>query len=201
MLNNYEENATTPSPNPGAFGGHELFDTHEAIGTVVGALEHYVLYSEHVQDQELTSMMNRQKDFLTQMYNTIVHTLTSGQVPNVKTQVYEMLEGHQSTYGMSPSAPKSPIQTTNELNDECISSAILGHLKAISTGFTTTALEATNPILRRIFADSIPNTIEMAYEVYLYQNKHKYYQVPQLQAQDMQSLRNNFAPIQTGMSH
>lgn len=202
MLNENNQQETPASlANQQSFGGHELFDAHEAIGTVINTLDHFVLYSDYVQDQELSAMMNRQKNFLTQMYNTIVHTLTSGQVPNVKTQVYEMVEGHDSTYGMSQTAPKSPIQTPNELNDECISSAILGHLKAISTGFTTTALEATNPIFRRIFADSIPNTIEMAYEMYLYQNKHQYYQVPQLQMQDMQMIRNSYAPIQTGMSH
>lgn len=202
MLNeNKQQETTTPLANQQSFGGHELLDAHEAIGTLIGTLDHFVVYSSYVQDQELTSILNRQKEFLTQMYNTIVNTLTSGQVPNIKTQVYEMVENHHSTYGMSQSAPKSPIQTPNELNDECISSAILGHLKAISTGFTTTALEATNPILRRIFADSIPNTIEMAYEVYLYQNKHQYYQVPQLPVQDMQMIRNSFAPVQTGLSH
>ncbi|HEX6594725.1 MAG TPA: spore coat protein, partial [Bacillota bacterium] len=43
---------------------------------------------------------------------------------------------------------------------------------------------------------------EMAYEVFLYQNKHHYYQVPQLQQQDMQELINSFAPIQGGtMTH
>ena len=202
MLNeNNQQETTTPLSNQLSFGGHELFDAHEAIGTVINALDHYVLYSDHVQDQELSTMMNRQKEFLTQMYNTIIQTLTTGQVPTIKTQVYEMNEDHHSTYGMSQAAPKSPIQTSTELNDECISGAILGHLKAISTGFTTTALEATNPIFRRIFADSIPNTIEMAYEVYLYQNKHQYYQVPQLQMQDMQMIRNSYAPVQTGMSH
>src|SRR5699024_9539055 len=123
------------------------------------------------------------------------------QVPDIKTQVYEMVESHHSTYGMRQSAPKSPIQPPNELNDECMSSPILRHLKAISTGFTATALDATNRIISRIFADSIRNTIEMAYEVYLYQNTHQYYQVPQLPVQDMQMIRNSFAPVQTGLSH
>jgi len=82
------------------------------------------------------------------------------------------------------------------------SSILLGHLKGIATHFTTTALEATNPVLRRVFAGSIPNVIEMAYEMYLYQNKHQYYQVPQLQQQDMQALRQSYAPIMKGnISH
>jgi len=202
LLNqNNQQQSSTPAPNQQAFGGHELFDAHEAIGALVGTIEHYAISAEHVQDQELSTMMQRQKGFLTQMYNTIIDTLTTGQDPAVKTQVYKMEESNQSTYGMSPSAPKKPIQSVSELNDECISSAILGHLKGASTHLTTAALEATNPVLRRVFADSIPNTIEMAYEMYLYQNKHQYYQVPQLQAQDMQALRNSYAPIQGNISH
>src|SRR5699024_9179703 len=81
------------------------------------------------------------------------------------------------TFGMTPSAPKTPIQSASQIDDQCISSGILGHLKGIATHFTTTALEASNPVLRRIFADSIPNVIELGYEMYLYQNKHQYYQV------------------------
>lgn len=202
MLNqNNQQQASTNAPIQQAFGGHELFDAHEAIGAVVGTLEHFVIYNEHVQDPELTTIMQRQKGFLTQMYNTIVNTLTTGQDPAVKTQVYKMEESNLTTYGMSPAAPKKPIQSISELNDECISSAILGHLKGISTHFTTTALESTNPVLRRVFADSIPNTIEMAFEMYLYQNKHQYYQVPQLQQQDMQAIRNSYATMQGGMPH
>ncbi len=201
MLEQNNQQQTTQSMNQQPFGGHELFDADEAIGAVVGTLEHFVLYQEHVQDPELTTIMDRQKSFLTQMYNTIINTLTSGQDPAVPTQVYKMELNNQTTYGLSPSAPKTPIQSASELNDECISSAILGHLKGISTHFTTSALEATNPVLRRVFADSIPNTIEMAYEMYLYQNKHQYYQVPQLQQQDMQTIRQSYATVHSGPSH
>ena len=61
---------------------------------------------------------------------------------------------------------------------------------------TMAALETTNPVVRRVLADSVPNCIEMAYEISLYQNKHHYYQVPQLAQQDMQQLLNSFAPAQ-----
>ena len=58
---------------------------------------------------------------------------------------------------------------------------------------TMAATETCNPVVRRVFADSVPNCIEMAYELAIYQNKHHYYQVPQLAAQDMQQLLNSFA--------
>lgn len=191
----------TNTPPQMQFGGHELMEVHEAIGTVTAALEHYALYDQYIQDQELKEIVERQRTFVTQMYNTILDTLKSGKDPAVPTQTYEMQESNQTTFGMTPSAPKTPIQSASQIDDQCISSGILGHLKGIATHFTTTALEASNPVLRRIFADSIPNVIELGYEMYLYQNKHQYYQVPQLQAQDMQTIINSHAPISGNMTH
>lgn len=182
-------------------GGHELLDAHEAIGDLVGGMEQYLLFEEHIQDQELKSILQKHRSFLTQLYNTIVDTLKTGKDPAVPTQTYNMEQSNEVIYGMQPSSPKTPAQSINEINDECISSFMLGVLKQISSSFTTTALEATNPVLRRVFSDSIPNAIEMAYEIFLYQNKNQYYQVPQLQTQDMQTLSNSFTPIQGNMPH
>lgn len=184
-----------------SFGGNELFHAQESIGCVIDAMDQYLLFEQHIQDQELTSILQRHRSFLTQLYNTIVDTLKTGQDPAVPTQTYHMEQNNEVIYGMQPSAPKSPSQSVNEINDECISSFMLDALKSISSSFTTSALEATNPVLRRIISDSIPNVIEMAYEVFLYQNKHQYYQVLQLPQQDMQAISNGFAPIQSNMPH
>lgn len=196
-----QQQSSSQMPPQMQFGGHELLDADEAIGALVGALEHYVLYDQYVQDQELSNIMQRQRGFLNQLYNTILDTMKTGTDPAVKTQTYHMQEGNDSIYGMKQSSPKTPIQSINELNDECISSFILSHLKAVSTAFTLAALEATNPVLRRVFADSIPNSIEMAYEMYLYMNKKGYYEVAQLQQQDMQMIMNSYGPVQGNISH
>ena len=193
-----ESSSMPPQQN---HGGHELFDAHEAISSVIGGLDHYTLYENQIQDQQLLDILQRQRTFMTQMYNTIVDTFKSGQDPAVKTQTYNMMTGNAVTYGMQPSAPKTPIQSANEITDDCISSGMMGHMKAIASEFTLAALESTNPVLRRVFADSIPNVIEMAYELFLYQNENSYYQVPQLQQQDMQTILNSFGPAQGAMSH
>lgn len=194
----HDSNQMQPQQN---FGGHELLDLHEVLGDLVGGLEQCLLYEQHIQDQSLASILQGQKTFLTQLYNTIVDTLKTGQDPAVPTQTYNMAQNNDIIYGMQPSPPKSPVQSVNELTDECISGFMLGALKTNATGFTTAALESNNPVLRRILSDSVPNLIEMAYEVFLYQNKHQYYQVPQLQAQDMQTLTSSFAPVQGSMPH
>lgn len=152
--------------------------------------------------RQLQDISQRQQTFLKQLYNTLVETLSTGQDPSVKTQTYHMDQSNDVVYGMQPTQPTTPSQSVQEIDDQCVSSYMLEALKSTASAFTMTALEATNPVLRRVFSDSIPNIIEMAYEVFLYQNKHQYYQVPQLQQQDMQELANSFAPIQGGtMSH
>src|SRR5699024_8974758 len=198
--NQQGQQPSTQMPLAQQFGAHELLDADEAIGTLIGGIEHFVIYDGFVQDARLKSIMQRQKSALTQIYNTIIDTMKSGKDPAVKTQTYLMEQQNtKTTFGMKPRSPKTPIQSVNELNDECISSAVLGHLKSSASEFTLAALEATHPVLRRIFADSIPNVIEMGYEVYLYQNEQQYYEVPQLAPQDMQTIVNSFGQAQNPM--
>ncbi len=205
MMNNQQQtqNLTGTSQMPAqiSHGGHELFDAHEAISGLVGGMEQYMIYEQYVQDPQLKTMMQQHKAFLTQTYNTLVETLKTGNEPSVKTQTYNMATGNDVLYGMTPSQPKKPAQSVSEINDECVSGFMMGCLKSSASAFTMAALETTNPVLRRVFADSIPNIIEMAYEVFLYQNKHQYYQVPQLKPEDMQNYINSFAPVQGTMPH
>lgn len=193
--------SATEIPAQQQFGGGEILGIHELLGGIIGSLEHSSINEQHVQDQQLMQIMQHQKAALTQIYNTIVDTLQTGTVPTVKTQTYQMQEAHTALYGFKPSAPKQPITSTIEINDECISSALLGHLKGIAKTLTASSIEATNPILRRIMADSVPNVIEMAYEMFLYQNQKEYYQVPQLPVSDMQAIINGFAKIQPSTIH
>ncbi|MBS4210243.1 spore coat protein [Bacillus sp. FJAT-50079] len=177
-------------------GGHEMFDVHEVLSGTIGTLDLYTLLRPHVQDQELLSILDRQYQFIQGEYNTTVDCFKSGQDPAVPTQSYKMTQGNDFVYGLKPSQPKKPIQSTNELNDGCISGLMLGSVKASASAKTMAALEVTNPVVRRVLADSVPNCIEMAYELSIYQNKHHYYQVPQLTQQDMQQMLNSFAPAQ-----
>ncbi|WP_053074935.1 spore coat protein [Ornithinibacillus californiensis] len=203
QMQNQNQNLTGSSQMPAqiSHGGHELLDAHEAIGGLVGGLEQYMIYEQYVQDPQLKTMMHQHKTFLTQLYNTIVETLKTGNEPTVKTQTYNMASDNDVLYGMTPSQPKKPAQSLNEINDQCVTGFIAGVLKSNASAFTMAALETTNPVLRRVFSDSIPNVIEMAYEVFLYQNKHKYYQVPQLKQEDMQHYINGFSPAQGTMPH
>ncbi|WP_245902275.1 spore coat protein [Gracilibacillus dipsosauri] len=183
-------------------GAHELFDAHEVIGCLIGILEQYKLYDQNIQDPQLKSILQRQSAFMTQMYNTIVDSFHTGQDPQVPTQQYKMQESNDVKYGMNPGQPKQPKQSVSELTDECYSSFMLGHTKSAASALAMAAAEINNPVLRRVIADSVPNAIEMSYELFLYQNKNGYYQVPELSAQDTSMMLQQYGKApQQGMQH
>lgn len=177
-------------------GGHELFDVHEVLSNSVAALNQAVLFRSHVQDQELLSILDRQYRFALDEYNITVEAFKTGKDPSHPTGRYKMQTGNDFIYGIKPKPPTQPIQAATEISDEIISGFLLGAAKTGASSKVMAALETTNPVVRRVLADSVPNCIEMAYELSIYQNKHHYYQVPQLAQQDMQALLNSFAPIQ-----
>lgn len=181
-------------------GGHELFDAHEVIAGLINMLDQYQMYAQHIQDPALQEIQQRQHAFVTQMYNTIVQSFSSGQDPTQNTQQYKMQQSNEVIYGMKAGQPKKPNQSINDLSDNGISAYMLGQTKTLATLLSMTALEMTNPVLRRVIADSVPNFIEMSYEIFLYQNKHGYYQVPQLQQQDMKQMLQSYTTVPNGQA-
>lgn len=179
-------------------GGHELFDAHEVIAGMISLLDQYQLYNQYIQDPELKDILNRQSDFVQQTYNSVVNSFSTGEDPQVPTQQYQMTQNNDAVYGITPGQPKKPNQSINDISDQGLSAYMLGQTKSLASLLSMTALEMTNPVLRRIIADSVPNFIEMSYETFLYQNKHGYYQVPKLQPQDMSAMLQSYAeaPLQ-----
>ncbi|MFJ7981434.1 spore coat protein [Lysinibacillus xylanilyticus] len=173
-------------------GGHEQMDLHETIGAIIACMNQSIVLRPHVKDTELLSILDRQYNFTLGMYNTIVESYNTGHDPSVPTGRYQMETGNDFKYGMNPGQPKKPMQNANELSDECISGFLLGAQKGMAKEMTASATETTNPVVRRVVADSIPNCIEMAYELSIYQNMHGYYQVPQFSQQDMQTMLNAY---------
>jgi spore coat protein CotF len=180
-------------------GGHEVFDVHEVLSGSIGAMDQYLMLRQHVKDPELMDILDRQYRFMQDEYNITVECFKTGQDPSKPTQSYKMTQGNDFVYGLTPSQPKKPAQSVSELTDACISGMMLGCVKSGASMKTMAAMEVTNPVVRRVLADSVPNCIEMAYELSIYQNKHHYYQVPQLAQQDMQQLLNAYAPAQVQM--
>ncbi len=187
-----------PAPTPANMnhGGHEMFDSHEVLASIISVLDQYLIYDQYIKDQELRTILYRQHAFINDLYNTIVEAFSTGEKPSHSTRVYKMHQNNNTVYGLTPGQPKKPFTSANQVNDQGVSGYMLGLLKSTGSLFAMTALEMTNPVLRRVIADSVPNFIEMAYEIFLYQNKRHYYQVPQLAQQDMNQMLSSFAPSQ-----
>ncbi|CAH0248169.1 spore coat protein [Peribacillus simplex] len=210
MQNQYQQGQVHQNMQTGAIppqmnhGGHEVFDVHEVLSGAIVTLNTYTLLRQHVQDQELMDILDRQYQFIQDEYNITLECFQTGQDPSKRTQSYKMNQGNDFIYGLTPAQPKKPLRSVSEITDECISSMMLGAVKSTASMKAMSALEITNPVVRRVLADSVPNCIEMAYEISVYQNKHHYYQVPQLAQQDMQQMMNSYAPAQgnnNNMSH
>jgi len=191
---NMQTGAVPPQMN---HGGHELFDVHEVLSGTINTLNLYTLLRQHIKDPELKDILDRQYQFIQEEYNISVECFRTGKDPSKPTQSYKMKQDNDFIYGLKPSQPKKPVQAVSDITDECISSLMLGEVKAGASLKAMSTLELTNPVVRRVFADSVPNCIEMAYEISLYQNKHHYYQVPQLAPMDIQQMVNGFAPAQS----
>ncbi|MGG3574249.1 spore coat protein [Bacillus gobiensis] len=175
-------------------GGHEVFDLQEVLSGMISVLDQYIMFRQYVKDPELLDMLDRQYQFISNHYNITVECFKTGRKPAQETSTYMMKQDRQVTYGIKAAQPKKPCQSLSEVKDAGLSGHMLGLIKSQTTMLTMAALESTNPVVRRVVADQIPNYIEMAYEIFLYQNKHEYYQVPQLSPEDMQKATASFAP-------
>lgn len=173
-------------------GAHEVLDVHEVLSASIGAMNTFIFIRPHVQDQELLNILDRQYAFMLDEYNITAECFKTGQDPSHPTRSYKMQMGNDTKYGLTPGQPKKPMTSSNEIDDGIISGLLLSCHKAGATGKTVAAIESTNPVVRRVLQDSVPNCIEMAYELSLYQNKKGYYQVAQLSPQDAQTMLNMY---------
>ncbi|WP_243385348.1 spore coat protein [Bacillus kexueae] len=176
-------------------GGHEMFDAHEILATFINVLDQYVIFDQYIQDPELKQILKHQQQFITDLYNISVQTFSTGQKPDHSQTVYNMDQSNDVVYGMKPSQPKKPNTSIQEVSDQGLSAYMLGLIKSTASLLAMTSLEITNPVFRRVISDSVPNFIEMGYEIFLYQNKRGYYQVPQLQPQDMTAMMSSFVEV------
>ena len=175
-------------------GGHEVMDVHSVLSGTVGTLNQYSLLRKYVRDPDLLNIMDRQYQFIQNEYNITVDCFKSGQDPAQPTQTYNMTQNNDFIYGLAPSAPKKPIQSEMEMSEELVAGCLLSYAKNNASAKTMAACETTNPVVRRVLADSVPNCVEMAYELSIFLNKHQKYQVPQFSQQDMMQIVNSFAP-------
>lgn len=174
------------------FGAHEIMELHEVLTDAIDGINQFELYRPHVQDQQLGAMIDRQINFMTQEYNTMVQALNQkGANPGVQ---YRPQGSAEPVYGLRNPQPQSPMFDVNRLSDREVASGMLGFHKASAICKTMATLECADPQLRRLVQTGISNCCEMAYETWQYMNQHKYYQVPTLAAQTTDTMIHSYQP-------
>ncbi len=161
---------------------------------MINVLDQFMIFRTFMTDQELISLLDRQYAFIESQYNVLAEAFSTGQKPSASTGVYNMQLSHDVQFGITPSQPKKPNRTISEVKEAGLS-AYAGLIKSQASLMGMAASEITNPIVRRIVADTVPNFIELAYEIFLYQNKHSYYQVPQLSPSDAEKMVHSYQPV------
>jgi spore coat protein CotF len=174
-------------------GGHEINDVHEILAETINVLDQFMIFRQYVQDAELLEILDRQYQHILQEYNGLVMAFSKGQAPTPQAKYQSKLPAN-IVYGLKQMPPKKPNQSIGDVKDQGISGHMLGLIKSSAGLKAIAALEVTNPIVRHTIANSIPCCIEMAYEIFLWQNKHHYYQVPQFPEQDTQQLITSYIP-------
>ncbi|MDF2534946.1 MAG: spore gernimation protein GerQ [Bacillales bacterium] len=174
-------------------GAREILAVTDALGASIDTMNQYLIFRQHVKGQELLGILDRQYKFMQDEYNITVECFQSGKDPSKPTGQYKMQMDNDFVYGLKPGQPKKPFQSINEISDEYVSARMLGALKAGTSAKVVAAIESTNPVVRRVLADSIPNCIEMAYEVSIFLNKNGFYHIPQFPEQDAQQLLSAYS--------
>lgn len=126
-------------------GAHEVMDVHEVLSASIGALNMFVMLRPHVQDPELLNILDRQYAFMLDEYNITAECFKTGQDPSHPTRKYCMQIGNDSKYGLTPSEPKKPITSANEIDDSIISGFMLSQHKALATGKTFLCIRSYKP--------------------------------------------------------
>ncbi len=192
MFTQSSESQDNGQPMSMNHGAHEVLDVHEVLSASIGALNQCVLMRDQIQDPELLGILDRQYAFMLDEYNITREAYQTGHDPKHPTKTYNMQMGNDVNYGLTAGEPKKPIQSANEVNDAILAGSLLTMHKMGAVGKTQAALESTNPVVRRVLQDSVPNCVEMAYEVSLFLNKRGLYQVPQLSQNDMNIMLNMY---------
>ncbi|MCI3923901.1 spore coat protein [Paenibacillus sp. TRM 82003] len=185
------------------FGAHEVMEASEILAEKMNIINHFALYEQEAQDEQLRSLIRRHMDTAIQAYDQVV----------AYTHDYSARHGMQTPfpqpnatieslkYGLRNPQPVAP-QRTGRFNDQMIQAALLTCHKASAISHMQRGLEVTDPHLRQMFVNGAITCFNQAYEVFLMMNQQGGYQVPSMDDHTAKTLLHSFQPMnaqQAGM--
>jgi spore coat protein CotF len=177
------------------YGAHEVLELHEVLDSMVNGINTFQLYRNHVQDQQLAQILDRQLGFAAQEYDSLVNAL---QQKGMQQAVpYRALKAQSPKYGLRQPGPVSPNASANELDDRDIASCVMDWHKSMAVKKMHASLECADPHLRRMLQQGAINCGEQAFETWQYMNQHGYYQVPTMKEMTTQTLIQTYQQAPT----
>lgn len=179
------------------FGAHETMHVHEVLTRAIDTINLFQLYRPHVQDPQLRNLLDKQTEFMTREYDSMVQTLNQHNLSQAIP--YRAARNVSPTYGLRNPSTQSPNPSPIEMDDRDVASGILGCHKSSAVFKMTASLECANPELRRLVQQGAINCAEQAYEVWHYMNQKGYYQVPTMKETTTATTMSAFAPVGASM--
>ncbi len=174
-------------------GAHEIMEVHEVLTNTIDQINNFNLYRQHVKDQQLGQVLDKQINFMEQEYQSMVAMLS--QQKGVSVEPYHSRINTNIKYGLRNPSPVSPLETARQLSDRDIASGMLGAAKSSSILKMSAGVECADPQIRRNIIQCAVSSAEMAYETFCFMNERGMYQVPTMPMRT----ENNFMGIyQTG---
>lgn len=171
------------------YGAHELAGMNEALMTKSANVELLSFLSHHVSDQRLQAMLLHHAETIFAHYTEGIAIL-QGQHSGLQYgfQNYQQFTNAAPKLGLrNPSMP-SPNMQAQSPSEQSICTVALNIHKFGAIGWTTLALECTNPQFRSFLMAGANMCDKMAYEVWTFMNQKGYYQVPTLQQNTTQTM-------------
>jgi spore coat protein CotF len=180
------------------YGAHEVMELHEVLTNAIDCINQFELYKPHVTDQQLSAIIDRQINAMTNEYNMMVQALNQQGMSQARP--YRAPITSQPIYGLNNPAPQSPYASGKKLNDRDVASGMLGCHKASAIMKSIATLECADLNLRRMVQQGSNNCSEMAYEVWQYMNQNGYYQVPTMKQMTTNTMLNTYTPAMGNMN-
>jgi spore coat protein CotF len=177
------------------FGAHETMEVHEVLNEKINLINHFALYSQQTQNEQLRKMMERHMQTAIQTYDGLVaytHDYESGQ-QRKQAQGMLNIQPQQILYGLRHPPQQIP-QMEGEMSDQQIAFALLLCHKNSAKNEMHSALECADPNVREMLLNSANNCANEAYEVFLFMNQQGQYQVPTLQDHTAKTFLHSYQP-------
>jgi spore coat protein CotF len=177
------------------FGAHETMEVHEVLNEKINLINHFALYSQQTQNEQLRQMMERHMQTTIQSYDGLVsytHDYESGQ-QRKQAQGMLNIQPHQIQYGLRHPPQQMP-QMQGQMSDQQIAFALLHCHKNSAKNEMHSALECADPNVREMLLSSANTCANQAYEVFLFMNQQGQYQVPTLQDHTAKTFLHSYQP-------